>query len=454
MPFGLINAGVTFQQMMDTIFGSQIGKNMLIYMDDMITKFKLTVNHSLDLRETFENARKHNLRLNPSKCSFRLISGKFPGFLVTQRGIEANPAQTKAILEMEDPKSIKDLQKLTGCIAALRRFIPQSSKRCLPFFAVIKRASRSTSFEWNNECKSSFAELKAFLTNPHILTRPIPDEALRVYLSASNDTVTAFLVWFDEGNEFQCTILVTRCEMLRLDTHRYNLVYMYCVIQMRARNHRPSSVFQRGGGGLALDDLKIQHIKASVAYPQANGLVEVTSRTILQGLKKRIEEILRCWVDELPNVLWSSRTTPRSATGETPFRLAYGVDVVLPIEISLISPMVEIFDPSLAFKGLRFNNGLIEETKEESRLRMIAQQENTAKYFNKKVKNKHFKVGDLFLPDFVASQPTISGILKPTWEGPYRVSKVVSAGTYELSHLDGQPIKNAWNDIHLKKFYQ
>ncbi|XP_074347099.1 uncharacterized protein LOC141685922 [Apium graveolens] len=115
-----------------------------------------------------------------------------------------------------------------------------------------------------------------------------------------------------------------------------------------------------------LSDLKIQHIKASVAYPQANGLAEITNRTILQGLKKRIEEIPRCWVDELPNVLWSYRTTPRSATGETPFRLAYGVDAVLPVEVSRISPRIEVFDPSFTAEGLYFHNDLLEETREES----------------------------------------------------------------------------------------
>ncbi|XP_074352016.1 uncharacterized protein LOC141691176 [Apium graveolens] len=158
----------------------------------------------------------------------------------------------------------------------------------------------------------------------------------------------------------------------------------------------------------ALSDLKIQDVKASVAYPQANGLAEVMNRTILQGLKKMIEEIPRCWVDELPNVLWSYRTTPRSATGETPFRLAYGVDAVLPVEISLISPRIEVFDSSLAVKGLRFHNDLLEETREESRLRMIAQQEKTTRYFNKKVKNRRFEVGDLVLRDSATSQPTIS----------------------------------------------
>ncbi|XP_074323031.1 uncharacterized protein LOC141659979 [Apium graveolens] len=151
-----------------------------------------------------------------------------------------------------------------------------------------------------------------------------------------------------------------------------------------------------------------QFKKASVACPQASGIKELTNRTILQGLKKRNEKIPRCWVDELPNMLWSYRTTLRSATGKIPFYLAYGVDVVLPVKISLISPSVE---------------------------------EKTAKYFNMKVKDKNLNVNDLVLRDFAASQPTVTGKFKPTWEGPYVVSKVVSAGTYELAHLDGQLVK-------------
>ncbi|XP_074352846.1 uncharacterized protein LOC141691998 [Apium graveolens] len=130
-------------------------------------------------------------------------------------------------------------------------------------------------------------------------------------------------------------------------------------------------------------------------------------------------------------------------TGETPFCFIYGVDAVLPVEVSLIFPRVEVFDLSLALESLHFHNDLLEETMEEPRLRMIAQQEKMAKYFNKKVKAKQLKVDNLILRDSVTSQPTVSGKFKPTWEGPYRVSKVVSAGTYELTHLDGQPIKNA-----------
>lgn len=87
----------------------------------------------------------------------------------------------------------------------------------------------------------------------------------------------------------------------------------------------------------ALSQLKIKHIKASVAYPQENGRVKVSNRTILSGLKKRVEETPRFWVDELPNILWSYRITSRTTTSYSPFRLAFCVEAVSPVEISLIS---------------------------------------------------------------------------------------------------------------------
>ncbi|XP_074351674.1 uncharacterized protein LOC141690809 [Apium graveolens] len=134
--------------------------------------------------------------------------------------------------------------------------------------------------------------------------------------------------------------------------------------------------------------------------------------------------------------------------------MTYCFDVVLPVEISLISPCIEVFDQSQSVEGLKFHNDLLEETREASSLCMIEQQEKTIKYFNKKVMVKSFKVNDLFLQESTTSQPTVTGKFKPTWEGPYWVSRIVSTKTYELVQLDGRPIKNAWNGIHLKKFHQ
>lgn len=159
MTFRLINAGATFQKMIDTIFKTQIGRNIQVYVDDIIIS-KAAHIHVTDLQETFKNIRLHSMRLNPAKCSFGLTSGKFLGFLVSQRGIKADPSQIKEIIEIPDPSNVKKIQKLTGCIAALRRFIPQVSKKCLPFFQVIKKSAKAKKIVWDEECKLIFSALK------------------------------------------------------------------------------------------------------------------------------------------------------------------------------------------------------------------------------------------------------------------------------------------------------
>ncbi|XP_074352202.1 uncharacterized protein LOC141691376 [Apium graveolens] len=160
------------------------------------------------------------------------------------------------------------------------------------------------------------------------------------------------------------------------------------------------------------DMLKIKHIKSSVAYPQANGQVEVSNRIILQGLKKRVDELPRRWVDELPNVLWSYRTTPRSSTGISPFKMAFGLEAVSPVEICLNSPRVEYFDAEAWREGIQLHNVLIKEVRDEASRRVLQQQARTAAYFNKKVKVKQFLVGDLVLRESAASQPAITGKFK------------------------------------------
>jgi len=101
------------------------------------------------------------MKLNPSKYTFRVTSGKFLGFMMSQRGIKANPKKVRAILDMTSPKIVKEVQKLTGRIAALNRFVSKPTDKCLPFFKTLKQA-----FAWTDKCKATFQELKRYLSNP------------------------------------------------------------------------------------------------------------------------------------------------------------------------------------------------------------------------------------------------------------------------------------------------
>ena len=124
MSFGLKNAGSTYQRMMTRMFEPQLGRSIEVYIDDMVVKSKVVSEHVGDLGVIFGILRKHKLRLNASKCSFGVGFGKFLGYMVTHRGIEVSPNQIKAIHNLQAPRNPKEIQKLTGMIAALNRFIP------------------------------------------------------------------------------------------------------------------------------------------------------------------------------------------------------------------------------------------------------------------------------------------------------------------------------------------
>nr|KYP65456.1 Retrovirus-related Pol polyprotein from transposon opus [Cajanus cajan] len=111
--------------LMDKVFHQQIGRNMEVYVNDMVVKTTSTEGHAANLAEVFSQIRKNNMRLNPKKCVFGIQGGKFLGFMITSRGIEANPEKCKAITQMQSPQTMKEVQRLAGRLVSLSRFIPR-----------------------------------------------------------------------------------------------------------------------------------------------------------------------------------------------------------------------------------------------------------------------------------------------------------------------------------------
>ena len=173
MPFSLKNAGSTYQRIMTKMFEPQLGKNIEVYIDDMVVKSKEVFDHVDDLGNIFGTLRKIKLRLNASKCSFGLGSRKFLGYMVTHRGIEVNPDQVKAINNLQPPRNPKEVQKLNGMTVALNRFISQSGDICRPFFLLMNKWK---GFEWTKECTMAFQQLKEYLSRPPIMSSPLTDE--------------------------------------------------------------------------------------------------------------------------------------------------------------------------------------------------------------------------------------------------------------------------------------
>ncbi|XP_072089167.1 uncharacterized protein [Arachis hypogaea] len=151
-----------------------------------------------DLKVIMNTLRKHQMRLNPRKCAFGMEAGKFLGFMITQRGVEANPEKCRAVLEMTSPKNLKDIQKLTGRLTALSRFLGASAQKAIPFFKLMKKG---TPFKWETECEEAFQHFKKVLTEPPILAKPQTGETLYLYLSITEETIAAALVRENEKKE-------------------------------------------------------------------------------------------------------------------------------------------------------------------------------------------------------------------------------------------------------------
>ncbi|XP_071902705.1 uncharacterized protein [Coffea arabica] len=191
MPFGLKNAGATYQRLVNKLFKNQISRNLEVYVDDMLVKSRTQEQFISDLREIFEVLRSSRMRLNPKKCTFGVRSGKFLGYMISKEGVRANPDKIKAIMDMAPPRNIKEVQRLTGRMAALNRFLSKSAVRGSPFFKALKGGRQ---FEWSLECQRAFDELKAHLARLPALTSPELGETLFIYLAVGEGTISAVLV--------------------------------------------------------------------------------------------------------------------------------------------------------------------------------------------------------------------------------------------------------------------
>ncbi|XP_072094204.1 uncharacterized protein [Arachis hypogaea] len=669
MPFGLKNAGATYQRLMDKVFAKQIGRNIEVYVNDMVAKTKVGHNHINDLTEIFDQIR---------------------------QGIEANPDKCRAVLDMASPKTVKEVQRLIGRLAALSRFVPCLASTSIPFFQTIKKKNK---FEWNDDCEKAFSKLKTTLSQPPILQRPLQGEHLFLYLSVTDWAISSALV--TEKNKVQHPVYFVsktlhhaelnypRIEKLALalifSARRLRPYFQSHVIHVRTDHplrqvlHKPEiagrlikwavelSEFDiryqpRGpiksqfladfiaeltlpseedhakqwilyvdgssnnggcGAGIRLEaddgfilehsihfafkasnnqseyealltglrlclDLEISTIKvtdwrndfiqylqtgntpegvendkkfrrqassftiingtlyrrgytrpllkclnkseadialaevkflivaidyfskwveaqplakitsqqmisfvwkniicrfgipqyittdngrqfadqkfqtflqnfkikqhfSSVEHPQTNGLAEAANKVILHALKKKLDATKGLWAELIPEVLWGYNTTPQTSTKETPFRLVYGSEAMIPVEISQKSIRTQINSQD---EARRSELDTIEEVRHIAALKQRAAQHAIARHYNKSVRSRSFVRGDLVLRKTeTARKPPTHGKLAANWDGPYRVTEVLGQGAYKLESLDGKLIPSTWNISSLKKFF-
>jgi hypothetical protein len=174
-------------------------------LDDIIVKTRKANNLISDLDVAFKCLQAKNIKLNPEKCVFGVPRGMLLGFIISKRGIEANPEKITMITKMDPIRDLKGVQRVTGCLAALSRFISRLGEKALPLYHLLKKSEH---FSWTLEAEEALAKLKATLSNSPILIPPTPGELLLLYVTATTQVVSTVLV-VDRAEEAH-TLLIQR----------------------------------------------------------------------------------------------------------------------------------------------------------------------------------------------------------------------------------------------------
>jgi hypothetical protein len=176
---------------MNITLGDLVRERVEVYVDDIVFKTRESSSLLENLAQVFDKLRATSTKLNPEKCVFGVSAGKLLGFLVSHRGIEANPDKVRVIEAMRPPARLKDVQRLTGSLAALSRFISRLAERALSFFKLMRG---SGPFTWTEEAERAFQEMKQYLTSLPVLVAPDPGETLFLYLAATAEVISMVLV--------------------------------------------------------------------------------------------------------------------------------------------------------------------------------------------------------------------------------------------------------------------
>ncbi|GJQ91040.1 reverse transcriptase domain-containing protein [Tanacetum coccineum] len=194
MPFGLRNARATYQRLVDKAFHKQIGRNLKVYVDDLVIESRTEDEIVRDIEETFKTLKEINMKLNPKKCTFGVEERMFLGYKVNTKGLKVCPDKVDAVLSLPSPKCLKDVQNLNGKLASLNRFLAKSAEKSLPFFKTLKKCTKKSDFHWTAEAEEAFKQMKQLITELPMLTAPMEKEKLIVYLAAAKETISAVLM--------------------------------------------------------------------------------------------------------------------------------------------------------------------------------------------------------------------------------------------------------------------
>nr|GEV64709.1 hypothetical protein [Tanacetum cinerariifolium] len=543
MPFGLKNAGATYQRLVDKVFDSQIGWNIEVYIDDLVIKShteaemlkdvgemfrtlrkinmmlnpkKLYIDDLVikshteaemlrDVGEMFRTLRKINMKLNPKKCTFGAVEGMFLGYMITPKGIKSYPDLTEDVLQLPSPRTIKEV---------LADFLADMPDKSPPDALVVENQQEpwtlftdgSSCVDGSGAASNNEAEYEALIAglriaaqmgvrNVHVSvdSKLVANQVLGAYVAKEEnmirylEKVKSLVSGFanfsinqvprsnnkkaDALSKIASTsfahvskqVLVEilkeksiqekeEASKLGIKGRQYELLE---VVLYRRSFLKP---WLRCVGPLQADYVirEIHEESCSmhaVKHLQSNGLVERANRILGEGIKARLGEENKNWIEELPHVLWAHRTMIKLSHGDTPFSLTYGTKAVIPVEIGMPTYRTAAVDTVHNDEELRLNLDLLEERRERAAIREAKAKLKMTKYYNARVRGVTFRPGDFVYRCNDASHAVDEVKLGPKWEGPYEVTKALGDGAYKLRSTDGTVLPRTWNFASLKKCY-
>nr|GEV96388.1 reverse transcriptase domain-containing protein [Tanacetum cinerariifolium] len=353
IPFGLKNARATYQRLVDIIFKGKIGRNLEAYVDDMVIKSKTELEIIKHIKETLLTLKKVNMKLNPKKCSFRIEEGKFLGYIVTSEGIRANLEKTKAIVNMPSPTNLKQMQRLSGKLATLNRFVSKAAKKGLPCLDTLKSVQTKRTFigQQRYNGRGQPTQIKATGLNDTLAKGKSVEEQEALEAKALKNLGIEVDLWtlYTDGasNEHR-----SGAGLILIDPEGAEYSY---ALRLKFANSNNDMEYEALLAGLRISTkMKVEKNRA----------VERTNRSIMQGIKTRLHQEGRAWVEELPNLLWAHRKTPKISDGKTPFSLAYGTEAVVPAKIGIPTRRTVQRSDEENEDALRKNLNLLEEHRE------------------------------------------------------------------------------------------
>ncbi|XP_017979875.1 PREDICTED: uncharacterized protein LOC108662802 [Theobroma cacao] len=231
MPFGLKNAGVTYQRAMVTLFHDMMYREVELYMDDMIVKAHKIEDHVTNLERLFKRLQKFQLRLNPVKCTFGVTSGKLLGFVISERGIEVDPDKVQAIRNLPLPKTQKEVRGFLGRLNYIARFISQLTLKCDPIFKLLRKHNPGA---WNEGCQVTFDKVKEYLLSPPELVPPVVGRPLILYLTVNEGSIGCVLGQHDETGKKERAVYYLSKKFTEYESKYSSLEKMCCALAWTA----------------------------------------------------------------------------------------------------------------------------------------------------------------------------------------------------------------------------